>query len=71
MREYENITVQKPQSAEADTTRAQSAVAEPDMPGQGPLQDQILPTQPLSPGGSFGTDILNAYTGAAASHAYA
>lgn len=46
VREYENVTLQKPKRTEADITQAQSAVAKPDMQGQGPLQDHAVPTQP-------------------------
>ncbi|KAL3143003.1 hypothetical protein ABBQ38_003282 [Trebouxia sp. C0009 RCD-2024] len=46
VREYENVTLQKPKRTEADTSQAQSGVAKPEMQGQGPLQDHLVPTQP-------------------------
>ena len=45
MREYENTTLQKPQGAEVEATQSQSAVAEPDVHRQDPLQDQTSPSQ--------------------------
>lgn len=61
VREYENVTLQKPKRTEADTSQAQSGVAKPEMQGQGPLQDHLVPTQP---GGSFSAT-AGAHIGAA------
>lgn len=71
VREYENTTLQKPKSAEAEAKQSQSVVAEPDMQS-GPLQDQIpaaQSTQPLSGGYPLSAHILPIEAAAAAAHA--
>ena len=52
MREYEDTTLQRPKSADAEATQSQSTVVQPDVHRQGPLQDQspAESMQPLSGG---------------------